>query len=58
VKIKFVPHSFVLDSTTMSTDADISSISWTEESFENQSDTDTNSTTIDNKIKEKLPTFK
>ncbi len=42
----------------MSTDADISSISWTEESFENQSDTDTNSTTIDNKIKEKLPTFK
>jgi hypothetical protein len=42
----------------MSTDADISSISWTEESFENQSDTDKNSTTIDNKIKEKLPTFK
>jgi hypothetical protein len=42
----------------MSTDGDISSVSWTELSFKNESDTKTNSSAVDNQIKEKLPTVK
>jgi hypothetical protein len=42
----------------MNTVSNISSISWTEESFENQPYTNTNSLATDNQIKEKLPTLK
>jgi hypothetical protein len=38
--------------------SDIGSVSWTEESFENQSYTNTDSSATDTQIKEKLPAIK
>jgi len=57
---KISPRQFSLHSslTTMASVSDISSVSWTEESFENQSSTDTDSSATDKQIKEKLPTQK
>jgi len=37
---------------------DTASVSWTEESFENQSYTNTDSSATDTQIKEKLPSLK
>jgi hypothetical protein len=42
----------------MTSDNDISSIVWTEESPENKSCTDTNSSATDSHIKEEIPTNK
>ncbi len=38
--------------------SDIASVSWTEESFENQFYTNTDSSATDTQIKEKLPAIK
>lgn len=43
---------------TMNTRSDISSVSWSEQSFENESYTNTNSSATDTQIREKIPTVK